>query len=222
MTDEKIKRKVIRLSIIGDSKTGKTSIINRYLGQEFSIDMISNIGIDKQEVIRKMKDGNEMKIIIWDTAGQERFHSISSGTIKNSQGIIVCFALNDRSSFDNVLTWLQDVREISSKIPIVLFGNKCDLIDERKVTYEEGLNYSNNYEFNGFYEVSAKTGEKTEEIMIKASKALYDDYADYLSDKVKNKNNDLVSDDRSTGKISVSSSRSGRDQSESHSGKNCC
>ena len=52
MTDEKIKRKVIRLSIIGDSKTGKTSIINRYLGQEFSIDMISNIGIDKQEVIR--------------------------------------------------------------------------------------------------------------------------------------------------------------------------
>ena len=83
MTDEKIKRKVIRLSIIGDSKTGKTSIINRYLGQEFSIDMISNIGIDKQEVIKKMKDGNEMKIIIWDTAGQERFHSISSGLFRS-------------------------------------------------------------------------------------------------------------------------------------------
>ena len=146
MTDEKIKRKVIRLSIIGDSKTGKTSIINRYLGQEFSIDMISNIGIDKQEVIRKMKDGNEMKIIIWDTAGQERFHSISSGTIKNSQGIIVCFALNDRSSFDNVLTWLQDVREISSKIPIVLFGNKCDLIEERKVTNEEAKEFADNNE----------------------------------------------------------------------------
>ena len=172
MTDEKIKRKVIRLSIIGDSKTGKTSIINRYLGQEFSIDMISNIGIDKQEVIRKMKDGNEMKIIIWDTAGQERFHSISSGTIKNSQGIIVCFALNDRSSYDNVLTWLQDVREISSKIPIVLFGNKCDLIEERKVTNEEAKEFADNNEII-YFETSAKDNINIKEGFEKISEDAY-------------------------------------------------
>ena len=172
MTDEKIKRKVIRLSIIGDSKTGKTSIINRYLGQEFSIDMISNIGIDKQEVIRKMKDGNEMKIIIWDTAGQERFHSISSGTIKNSQGIIVCFALNDKNSFDNVLTWLQDVREISSKIPIVLFGNKCDLIEERKVTNEEAKEFADNNEII-YFETSAKDNINIKEGFEKISEEAY-------------------------------------------------
>ena len=172
MTDEKIKRKVIRLSIIGDSKTGKTSIINRYLGQEFSIDMISNIGIDKQEVIKIMKDGNEMKIIIWDTAGQERFHSISSGTIKNSQGIIVCFALNDRSSFDNVLTWLQDVREISSKIPIVLFGNKCDLIEERKVTNEEAKEFADNNEII-YFETSAKDNINIKEGFEKISEDAY-------------------------------------------------
>ena len=172
MTDEKIKRKVIRLSIIGDSKTGKTSIINRYLGQEFSIDMISNIGIDKQEVIKKMKDGNEMKIIIWDTAGQERFHSISSGTIKNSQGIIVCFALNDRSSFDNVLTWLQDVREISSKIPIVLFGNKCDLIEERKITNEEAKEFADNNEII-YFETSAKDNINIKEGFEKISEDAY-------------------------------------------------
>ena len=172
MTDEKIKRKVIRLSIIGDSKTGKTSIINRYLGQEFSIDMMSNIGIDKQEVIKKMKDGNEMKIIIWDTAGQERFHSISSGTIKNSQGIIVCFALNDRSSFDNVLTWLQDVREISSKIPIVLFGNKCDLIEERKITNEEAKEFADNNEII-YFETSAKDNINIKEGFEKISEDAY-------------------------------------------------
>ena len=172
MTDEKIKRKVIRLSIIGDSKTGKTSIINRYLGQEFSIDMISNIGIDKQEEIRKMKDGNEMKIIIWDTAGQERFHSISSGTIKNSQGIIVCFALNDKNSFDNVLTWLQDVREISSKIPIVLFGNKCDLIEERKVTNKEAKEFADNNEII-YFETSAKDNINIKEGFEKISEEAY-------------------------------------------------
>lgn len=155
MNEEKIKRKAIRLSIIGDSKTGKTSILNCFLGQKFTFDMVSNIGIDKQEKIMKMNDGTEIKVIIWDTAGQERFHSISSGTIKNSQGIIVAFALDDLSSFNNVITWLQDVREISTSIPIVLFGNKCDLVDNRKVEKEDAEEFANNNEVT-YFETSAK------------------------------------------------------------------
>ena len=172
MIEKKIKRKVIRLSIIGDSTTGKTSIINCYLGQQFSLDMVSNVGIDKQEKISKMKDGNEMKIIIWDTAGQERFHSISSGTIKNSQGIIVCFALNNKESFNNVINWLQDVREISKKIPIVLFGNKCDLIDERKVTFKEVKEFADDNEIN-YFETSAKDNINITEGFEKISEDAY-------------------------------------------------
>ena len=155
MTEENIKRKVLRLSIIGDSKTGKTSIINCFIGEEFSMEMISNIGIDKQETMMKMEDGSQIKVIIWDTAGQERFHSISSGTIKNSQGIIVCFALDDRNSFNNVLSWLQDVREINSKIPIALFGNKCDIIEGRKVQNHEAQNLANDNDLM-YFETSAK------------------------------------------------------------------
>ena len=137
MAENNLQRKVMRLSIIGDSQTGKSSILNVYLGNDFTYDISSNIGIDKQSVEKQMKDGNKIKIIFWDTAGQERFHSLSSGTIKNSQGIIICFALNDKQSFENVVLWLEDVRNVSEKIPIVLFGNKCDLVDERKVTKEE-------------------------------------------------------------------------------------
>ena len=141
MTDEKIKRKVIRLSIIGDSKTGKTSIINRYLGQEFSIDMISNIGIDKQEVIKKMKDGNEMKIIIWDTAGQERFHSIAISSVKNSQGIILVFDITNRKSFEDLNMWIDDINNATDKVSIILFGNKCDL-QNRKISKEEAEKFA--------------------------------------------------------------------------------
>jgi len=137
MAENNLQRKVMRLSIIGDSQTGKSSILNVYLWNDFTYDILSNIGIDKQSVEKQMKDGNKIKIIFWDTAGQERFHSLSSGTIKNSQGIIICFALNDKQSFENVVLWLEDVRNVSEKIPIVLFGNKCDLVDERKVTKEE-------------------------------------------------------------------------------------
>ena len=155
MADKKIKRKVLRISILGDSATGKTSIINRFLGNDFSLEMISNIGIDKQELLMKMKDGNEMKIILWDTAGQERFRSISSSTIKNSQGIIVCFSLIDEKSYKNVLSWLQNIRDESTKIPIVLFGNKCDLEDQRKISKEEAEQFAHRHGIP-YFETSAK------------------------------------------------------------------
>ena len=155
MADKKIKRKVLRISILGDSATGKTSIINRFLGNDFSLEMISNIGIDKQELLMKMKDGNEMKIILWDTAGQERFRSISSSTIKNSQGIIVCFSLIDEKSYKNVLSWLQNIRDESTKIPIVLFGNKCDLEDQRKISKEEAEQFAHIHGIP-YFETSAK------------------------------------------------------------------
>ena len=155
MADKKIKRKVLRISLLGDSATGKTSIINRFLGNDFSLEMISNIGIDKQELLMKMKDGNEMKIILWDTAGQERFRSISSSTIKNSQGIIVCFSLIDEKSYKNVLSWLQNIRDESTKIPIVLFGNKCDLKNQRKISEEEAEQFAHRHGIP-YFETSAK------------------------------------------------------------------
>ena len=168
----KIKRKVLRISILGDSSTGKTSIINRFLGNDFSLQMISNIGIDKQEFLRKMKDGNEMKIILWDTAGQERFHSISSSTIKNSQGIIVCFSIVDTSSFKNVSEWLETIKEENGKIPIVLFGNKCDLAEQRKVSEEEAKRFADQHGIP-YFETSAKDNINLQEGFDKITEDAY-------------------------------------------------
>ena len=208
--------------MIGDPFVGKSSLINQAIKKQYKTTYAPTLGFDYFVFHIRIKN-KIIKLQIWDTCGQEIYKSLVTNFYRNSSVAFMVYAINDRNSFEHIDNWLKEIKYNSSPdTKIFLIGNKCDLIDERKVTYEEGLNYSNNYEFNGFYEVSAKTGEKTEEIMIKAAKALYDDYSDYLSDKVKNKNNDLVSDDRSTGKISVSSSRSGRDQSESHSGKNCC
>ena len=62
MAENNLQRKVMRLSIIGDSQTGKSSILNVYLGNDFTYDILSNIGIDKQSVEKQMKDGNKIKI----------------------------------------------------------------------------------------------------------------------------------------------------------------
>ena len=141
MSEKKIKRTVIRLAMLGDSSVGKTSIINTFLDIEFSDVKLTTIGKDKMETKMKMKDGKEIKLIIWDTAGQERFHSMATSVIKGSQGVAVTFDLTKQSTFESVNNWLAEIKNNADSIPIVLFGNKCD-IENRKVTKEEAEKFA--------------------------------------------------------------------------------
>lgn len=141
MAENNLQRKVMRLSIIGDSQTGKSSVLNVYLGNDFTYDILSNIGIDKQSVEKQMKDGNKIKIIFWDTAGQERFHSIAISSVKNSQGIILVFDITNRKSFEDLNMWIDDINNATDKVSIILFGNKCDL-QNRKISKEEAEKFA--------------------------------------------------------------------------------
>ena len=155
MCEDNIEIKAIRIVMLGDTAVGKTSLMNAFLGLEFSPIMTSNIGVDKNETKLKMKDGNEIKLIIWDTAGQERFHSIATSTLKSSQGIIVSFDLTSESTFKGVTKWLRDIKETNDRIPIVLFGNKCDLINERQVQNEDIKAFAKTNKLE-YFETSAK------------------------------------------------------------------
>ncbi len=154
MEEPQIKRTCIKFVMLGDSEVGKTSICNSYLNIEYSNNYLSTIGHDTYKSKIKMRNGEEMKLIIFDTAGQERFRSISLKAIKSVQGIVVVFDLGNRKSFENVNYWLEEIKNNYKNVVIVLFGNKCD-IDERAVTTEEiqKLVKENNLTY---YETSAK------------------------------------------------------------------
>ena len=155
MSKKDIKRKVMRISLLGDSGVGKTCIINKYLYDKFSETHQSSIGIEKNEKRLKMNDGNELKVIIWDTAGQERFKAMSTNTIKGAQGIVLVFDNTKKTTFESLPTWIKEVKEIKDNIPIVLFGNKCDLIENADVEKDEAEEFAkdNNLEY---FETSAK------------------------------------------------------------------
>ena len=61
-----------KIVIVGNSNTGKTSLMNRYINDKFTSHVPSTIGID----FTHKELGDETKLTIWDTAGQERFQSI--------------------------------------------------------------------------------------------------------------------------------------------------
>ena len=176
MSEKKIKRKVIRITMLGDSAVGKTSLISRFLTQNFDENYLTTIGKDKLEKKVIMNDGNEIKLIIWDTAGQERFHSIATSTIKGSQGIVLTFDLTKRSSFNSLEGWLNDIKENSNEVPVVIFGNKCDLFEKYEVEENEAKNFAKEHNLE-YFSTSAKQDINVQDGFDKLAKMAYEIYS---------------------------------------------
>lgn len=154
MSEEEKKPKKIfyKIILIGDSLVGKTCLFRKLTKGTYSTKNISTIGMDQTTVTRTIsipQDPNDesspeeevdFTIHLWDTAGQERFRSITSGYFKQSHGLILLYDITNRTSFDNLEKWMESVNETlgtSNKYAVILMGNKADLEEKRKVTYEE-------------------------------------------------------------------------------------
>ena len=100
---------------------------------------------------------------IWDTAGQERFKNITASYYKGGNGILVVYDITDRESFENLNSWLIEIEKNANKnVYKLLIGNKCDLEEKRKVSYQEGKDFAAS---NGmqFIETSAKADTKVKD-----------------------------------------------------------
>ena len=98
----KFKYKIV---FLGDQSVGKTSIVHRFIYDQFEDNYAATIGIDFMSQKMYVED----KIIIlnlWDTAGQERFKSLIPSYIKDSAAAIVCFDITSKASFDSVDKWI--------------------------------------------------------------------------------------------------------------------
>jgi small GTP-binding protein len=151
--DEKIK-----LMIIGETRTGKTSLISRYCKGDYSESpYLSTIGIDFQ--IKNLTiNSKKIRLQIWDTAGQERFRNIAKNYYQSSDGFIIVYDITNSESFQTLDYWIEEIKSNSHEFTkMILVGNKCDLEDERQVKKEEGKDYAKKEKIK-FYEVSAKEG----------------------------------------------------------------
>ena len=73
------------------------------------------------------------------------------------------YDITDRDSFENLNSWLNEIEKNANKnVYKLLIGNKCDLEDKRKVSYQEGKDFATS---NGmqFIETSAKADTKVKE-----------------------------------------------------------
>ena len=134
-----------------------------------------------------------VKMKRWDTAGKERFKSMSVGVIKMVDGLIMVYSIASKVTFKNLDTWMKSVKDISdlSSKPVIIIGNKCDLNENREVSYEEGEKYAKNLGYH-FYETSAKTGENVKEAFDDIFEQLYNIYEEEIAGSVESKKNEKL------------------------------
>lgn len=147
---------------LGNAQVGKTCLVNRGVDDVFSDHTKETIGACYSEKLFVF-NSQPFKLQLWDTAGQERFKTLVPLYFRNAVVAAIVFSVDSRESFNCVDDWLETLHESKSDIPIiVLVGTKIDLIDDRKVTSEEGENKAKELKLTEYFETSSRTGEGVE------------------------------------------------------------
>jgi len=161
-----------KLVFLGDQSVGKTSIITRFMYDNFDRHYQATIGIDFLSKTMYLED-RTVRLQLWDTAGQERFRSLIPSYIRDSSVAVVVYDVTNRASFLNTAKWVEDVRsERGTDVVICLVGNKTDLgNDKRQISTEEGEEKSKK---DGllFMECSAKAGYNVKSLFRKLATSL--------------------------------------------------
>ena len=126
----------IKLLLIGDDKVGKSSFIKRFMEDKFSNEPIDIKNLENKTKILEIEE-KKIKIQIFN--GVE--NQFKNRTNKNEfslriQGILVFFDLSNKTSFNNLDFYLEEIRsKCGSDMPLLIIGNKSDL--EKVVNDEE-------------------------------------------------------------------------------------
>ena len=175
-----------KLIVVGNPNVGKSCLSLQGTTGKFEDSYVATVGFDFYSFFAKIEN-QLIRLQIWDTCGQEGYRSLVQNFYRGTALAILVYAINDMKSFNDVGTWVKQLKAYSSPdVKMFLVGNKNDLVNERKIQEEEGRKCSRELGFYCFYETSAKTGFNSKEVFIKAVKLLYINYKKHNSGQAVN------------------------------------
>jgi small GTP-binding protein len=168
-----------KIIVIGDSNVGKSCLTLKGTKNKFKDFYSPTIGFEFLSFNIKIND-KIVKLQIWDTCGQEVYRSLISSFYRNSSLAIIVYAINNKESFDNLESWLDEIKSKTHPyLKIFLIGNKVDLENERVVDRATAEELAKDHNIDLFLETSAKTGVNAKKLFVKAAQILLENYKDF-------------------------------------------
>lgn len=148
-----------RLVVVGPPVVGKSALTIRLTQSEFANEYDPTIE-DSYRYYCTIDDV-PASLDILDTAGQEEYSSMRDLYMKTGEGFLLVFSLTDRHTFEEISTFYNQIIRVKGEtvqfVPMMLVGNKNDLVDERQVSHLEAIQLAKRFDC-AYIETSAKTG----------------------------------------------------------------
>ena len=141
-TQENITCKMV---LVGESGVGKTSIIHRYLYNEYDDNRITTSSPEyKNKILEYPEYNKSITFDIWDTAGQEAYRSVTRNFYINAAIGLMVYDIRVKDSFENIKTyWSEQLKEYGEEnIILAIAGNKSDLFEDQKVSEKEAKQFA--------------------------------------------------------------------------------
>ncbi len=166
-----VKKKVV---LLGDSSVGKTSLIRRYVIDEFHDSYIETIGtkVSRKEIELKV-DGNDysLSLQIWDVLGQKAYSAVQSRAFIGMDGALLVSDITRKDTLESLGEyWIPTLQKVVPTAPLLFLGNKMDLTAESEFSEKDLMELAEEYsppgDDNAFF-TSAKTGKNVERAFLK-------------------------------------------------------
>ncbi|XP_047231646.1 GTP-binding protein REM 2-like [Girardinichthys multiradiatus] len=145
----------LRIALLGQNGVGKSSLALAFAGD---IDRTASVDSDGEGYVHTVSvDDEESTIIIYDNWRQDL-------SALQCEVCVLVFSVTDRRSFHRTAQLRLLLRETQPQTPIILVGNKSDLVRSREVTAQEAMSSAALY--NCLYlEISASLDHRTPELL---------------------------------------------------------
>jgi small GTP-binding protein len=153
-----------KIVLLGHFGVGKTSLLRRFVDNDFSEDYLVTLGVNVKKKELKINDDN-FTLIIWDIEGNTSISKARKSYLIGAQGFLYVFDVTRSETFKNIKNEMRFLDENYPNIPVCKIGNKSDLIDSKEV-----IEFFKQDDFKDCEFTSAKVGNNVENIFMKISK----------------------------------------------------
>ncbi|MFW9879270.1 MAG: ADP-ribosylation factor-like protein [Candidatus Thorarchaeota archaeon] len=157
----------LKLILVGDFAVGKTSLVRRFMQDQFKEGYHSTVGVDISQKMVNLEENTRVKFVIWDIGGQlPKMAPYRKNFYEEANCAFIVIDRTRMDSLNNVDSWYHELKNyIGNEINVILVANKSDLVDKIVVGEDDIRRVSNRYGLD-YIITSAKTGECVNEMFL--------------------------------------------------------
>jgi len=129
---------VKKVCTLGEPAVGKTSLIRRFVFDVF-----------------------QLRMMIWDIAGHGALDFVKPSYYRDAEGALIVCDLTRKLTMNKIPAWIDSFFSVTQKVPLVLIGNKNDLVDQQEATPQDLAQLASQYRCP-YITTSAKVGDYVE------------------------------------------------------------